>query len=120
MHPAPGRLRSSSPAAATYLGAPSVTITSVSGAIYYTTDGSNPANSNTAIAYSDSFPVNRSEPLLAAAHSASGWSSVASAVFNIGAQGAAQPGADSPATAVSFLLMALYNKDGQPEAVSGL
>ncbi len=105
------------PGSGAYLGPPSVTITSDCGAIYYTTDGSNPANSNTAIAYSDRFLVSQSELLLAAAHSSSGWSSVASAVFNISNPGpkqssvAASPGQTSP-----FDLSALSNKEGQTVA----
>jgi hypothetical protein len=97
-----------------YLGAPSVTITSVSGAIYYTTDGSNPANSNTATAYSGPFPVNRSQLLLAAAHGSSGWSNVASAMFNVGGPAPQQPVvATPPAPASPLELTALYNKRGQ-------
>jgi hypothetical protein len=102
------------PGSGNYLGAPSVTITSPYGAVYYTTDGSNPANSNTAIAYSDRFPVNQSELLLAAAHSSSGWSSVASAMFNIGGPVPQQSSvADSPVQASPLDLTALYNKNGQ-------
>jgi hypothetical protein len=102
------------PGSGNYLGAPSVTITSVSGPIYYTTDGSNPANSNTATAYSGPFPVNRSQLLLAAAHSSSGWSSVASAMFNVGGPAPQQPVVAGPPTPASPLeLTALYNKRGQ-------
>ncbi len=102
------------PGSGNYFGAPSVTITSVWGTVYYTTDGSNPANSNTAIAYSNRFLVNQSELLLAAAHSSSGWSNVASAVFHVGepdwqqSSVAASPGQTSP-----FDLSALSNKEGQ-------
>lgn len=102
------------PGSGNYLGAPSVTITSPYGTVYYTTDGSNPANSNTAIAYSDRFPVNQSELLLAAAHSSSGWSSVASAMFNIGGPFPQQSSvAGSPPQAIPLELTALYNKSGQ-------
>ena len=102
------------PGSGNYLGAPSVTITSVSGAVFYTTDGSNPANSNTAIAYSDRFPVNQSELLLAAAHSSSGWSSVASALLNIGGPVPQQPNvAAAPVQTSPLELAALYNRKEQ-------
>ncbi len=102
------------PGSGNYLGVPSVTITSPYGAVYYTTDGSNPANSNTAIAYSGSFPVNQPELLLAAAHTSSGWSSVASALFNIGGPVPQQSSvADSPVQASPWELTSLYNKKGQ-------
>ena len=102
------------PVSGNYLGVPSVTITSLYGAVCYTTDGSNPANSHTAIAYSDRFPVNQSELLLAAAHSSSGWSSVASAMFNIGGPVPKQSSvADSPVQASPLELTAIYNKSGQ-------
>jgi hypothetical protein len=97
-----------------YLYAPYVAINSVSGAVYYTTDGSNPANSKTAIAYSDSFPVSQSGVLLAAAHSSSGWSSVASAEFNISSPCPEQQSAAAfPVQASPFDLSALSNKEGQ-------
>ncbi len=102
------------PGSGNYLGVPSVTITSTYGAVYYTTDGSNPASSSTAIAYNDRFPVNQSELLLAAAHSSSGWSSVASARFNIGGPFPQQSSvADSPVQAGPLVLAALDNKNGQ-------
>jgi hypothetical protein len=104
------------PGSGTYLLAPSVTITSVSGAVYYTTDSSNPATSRTAIAYNDPFPVNQSETLLAAACTASGWSGVASATFHIGLP-AGQPSqtdiASAPVQAAPVDISALYNRNGQ-------
>ncbi len=102
------------PDSGSYLGAPSVTMTSVSGAVYYTTDGSNPATSHTAIAYSGPFTVNQPELLLAAAHTSSGWSSVASAMLNIGSPVPKQSNiANAPVQACPFELSALYNKSGQ-------
>ena len=101
------------PGSGNYLGVPSVTITSPYGAVYYTTDGSNPTTSNTTIAYSDCFPVNQSELLLAAAHSSSGWSSVASAMFNISGTVPQSSSADSPVQASPLVLAALYNKNRQ-------
>ena len=102
------------PGSGIYLNAPSVTITSADGSVYYTTDGSNPARSNTAIAYRNQVPVNQSELLLAAARSSSGWSSVASALFDISGSGPQQTSAANPSVQSSpWELAALYNRKGQ-------
>jgi len=112
--PGPGQAPVIFPGSGNYLGAPSVTITSVCGAVSYTTDGSNPANSNTSIAYSGPFPVNQSELLLAAARNSTGWSSVASAMFKVGGPFPQQSGiAGSPAPGSPLKLTALYNRNGQ-------
>jgi sugar lactone lactonase YvrE len=59
---------------------------------YYTTDGSNPTTSSTAIAYTASFTVSQPETVQAAFHDpANGWSSVTSAEFNISGSTAATP-----------------------------
>ena len=51
---------------------------------YYTTDGSNPTSSGTAILYTGMINVSQSETLQAAIHDpVNGWSSVASATFTI-------------------------------------
>ena len=105
------------PGSGHYLGTPFVAITGVSGTVYYTTDGSNPANSNTAIVYSDRFPVSRSELLLAAARTSSGWSSVASALFSVNGSAPKQSSiAASPGQTGCFRLSALSNREGQAVA----
>ena len=51
---------------------------------YYTTDGSDPTSSSTAIIYSGAFTVSQSETIRAVVHDpAAGWSNAASAVFTI-------------------------------------
>jgi hypothetical protein len=84
------------PGSGNYLYAPSVRITSACGTVYHTTDGSDPANSNTAIADSDRLTINRSGMILAAAHSPSDWSGAASAAFNIGIPGPKQSSVAAP------------------------
>ena len=52
------------------------------GTVYYTTDGSSPANSSsTAVPYNGAFTVYQSETINAASYTSAGWSAVASAVF---------------------------------------
>ncbi len=59
---------------------------------YYTTDGSNPVDSSTAVAYTVPFTVSQPETVQAAFHDpANGWSSVTSAEFNISGSTAAVP-----------------------------
>jgi hypothetical protein len=104
-----------SPASGNYLGETPVTITSTYGAVYYTTDGSNPAASRTAVAYSDSLILDRSKLIIAAAHGSSGWSSAVTATFNIGGPFRSQPdtsGTPAPQE-ISLRLTALSNKSGQ-------
>jgi hypothetical protein len=69
-----------------YTSAQSLTISNIPSGdtAYYTTDGSNPETSSTAIAYSGAFTVSQSETVQAAIHDpTSGWSSVVSAAFTI-------------------------------------
>ena len=86
------------PAGGTYTSAQSVTISNIPGGdtAYYTTDGSNPETSSTAIAYSAAFTVSQSETVQAAVHDpTSGWSSVTVASFTISSQAPAQSGSSS-------------------------
>ncbi len=67
--------------------AQSVTITGIPGGdtCSYTTDGSNPTTSSTAIPYSGAFTVSQSETVQAAIHDpSSGWGGVTTATFTIG------------------------------------
>ncbi|HWP97356.1 MAG TPA: chitobiase/beta-hexosaminidase C-terminal domain-containing protein [Syntrophomonadaceae bacterium] len=76
------------PHGGTFSTAQNVTISNIStgDSAYYTTDGSNPASSATAILYAGPFTVSESETVKAAAHDATaGWSSVASVAFTINA-----------------------------------
>jgi len=75
-----------SPNGGTFTCAQSVTISNVSNGdvVYYTTDGSSPTGSTTAVPYTGAFTVSQSGTVKAAAHdTAAGWSTVASAVFVI-------------------------------------
>ena len=75
-----------SPNGGTFATAQTITLSNVpnTAIVYYTTDGSAPASSTTAVPYTGAFTVNQSETVLAAIHDAvSGWSTVASAVFVI-------------------------------------
>jgi hypothetical protein len=86
------------PAGGVYTSAQSVTISNVpSGDVaYYTTDGSNPETSSTAIAYNAAFTVSQSGTVQAAVHdTTSGWSSVTVASFTISNQSPAQSGSSS-------------------------
>ena len=86
------------PAGGTYTSAQSVTISNIPGGdtAYYTTDGSNPETSSTAIAYSAAFTVSQSETVQAAVHDpTSGWSSVTVASFTVSNQAPAQSGSSS-------------------------
>ena len=86
------------PAGGTYTSAQSATISNIPSGdtAYYTTDGSNPETSSTAIAYSAAFTVSQSETVQAAVHDpTSGWSSVAVASFTISSQSSAQSGSSS-------------------------
>ena len=83
--------------------AQSVTFSNIpnDGNAYYTTDGSDPTSSKTAVTYSGAFTVSRSETIRAVVHDpAAGWSNSSSAVFTIsgGAQSvSALPFTDLPA-----------------------
>ncbi len=68
----------------------SVTIGNIYGTAYYTTDGSNPENSGTHIAYSGPFTVSQSETVLAVNYNNSAWSAVTPASFIISATSALQ------------------------------
>ena len=86
------------PAGGAYTSAQSVTISNIPSGdtAYYTTDGSNPETSSTAIAYSAAFTVSQSETVQAAVHDpTSGWSSVTVASFTISSQSSAQSGSSS-------------------------
>ncbi len=73
-----------SPDGGTLTTAQTVTIGDIYGTAYYTTDGSNPESSSTAVAYTDPFTVYQSETINAASDTSAGWSAVTSAVFDIG------------------------------------
>jgi hypothetical protein len=88
-----------SPSGGAFTSAQTVTISDISSGdtAYYTTDGSNPESSNTAVAYSGSFTVSQSETVLAAIHDpTNGWSSVASATFDINGSSSLQAPVISP------------------------
>jgi hypothetical protein len=88
-----------SPSGGAFTSAQTVTISDISSGdtAYYTTDGSNPESSNTAVAYSGSFTVSQSETVLAAIHDpTNGWSSVASAAFDINGSSSLQAPVISP------------------------
>ena len=75
-----------SPNGGTFATAQTITLSNVpdTDTVYYTTDGSNPASSTTAVPYTGAFTANQSETVQAAIHdTAVGWSTVASAVFVI-------------------------------------
>ena len=74
-----------SPNGGTFTTAQNVTINNIPSGdtAYYTTDGSNPETSSTRIAYTEPFTVYQSETIEAVNSSPAGWSSVASAYFNI-------------------------------------
>jgi len=75
----PGGGSFSTPQSVTITGVPSGDTCS------YTTDGSNPTTSSTAVAYSGAFTVSQSETVQAAIHDpTSGWGSVTAATFTIG------------------------------------
>jgi len=85
-----------SPAGGAFAAAQSVTILNISSGdtAYYTTDGSDPSTSSTAVAYSGAFTVGQSGTVQAAVHGLAGWSSIASVTFTINGQAAqttAQP-----------------------------
>ncbi len=77
-----------SPGGGSFTTAQSVTILDIPSGdtAYYTTDGSDPSTSSTAVAYSGAFAVSQSETVQAAARGSAGWSSIASAVFTINGQ----------------------------------
>ena len=84
-----------SPDGGTFTTEQTVTIGNIPGgdSAYYTTDGSNPESSNTAVAYSSPFTVSQSETVMAAVHDpTTGWSSVASADFYISGSSSLQNG----------------------------
>jgi hypothetical protein len=86
------------PAGGTYTSAQTVTISNIPSGdtAYYTTDGSNPETSSTAVTYSAAFTVSQSETVQAAVHDpTSGWSSVTVASFTISSQSPAQSGSSS-------------------------
>jgi hypothetical protein len=94
------------PAGGTYASAQSVTISNIpSGDVaYYTTDGSNPETSSTAVAYSAAFNVSQSETVQAAVHDpTSGWSSVTVASFTISVQAPVQSGSGSSSDQIDQL-----------------
>jgi hypothetical protein len=80
-----------SPDGGTFTTAQTVTIGDIYGTAYYTTDGTNPANSSTAVAYTGPFTVYQSETINAANYSSAGWSAVTSASFYIGSSSTTQP-----------------------------
>ncbi len=87
-----------SPSGGTYTSAQTVTISNIPSGdtAYYTTDGSNPETSSTAVTYSAAFTVSQSETVQAAVHDpTSGWSSVIVASFTISSQSPAQSGSSS-------------------------
>jgi hypothetical protein len=84
-----------SPGSGDYSTAQSVYISDIYGAAYYTTDGSNPEGSSTAVAYSGPFTVSQSETIQAVNYSSAGWSSVTSATFSISGSSTIQTGANS-------------------------
>jgi hypothetical protein len=84
-----------SPGGGDYPSAVSVTIYNIYGTTYYTTDGSNPEGSSTAITYSGPFTVSQSATIQAVNESSAGWSSVTSATFDISGSSTTQTGANS-------------------------
>ena len=92
-----------SPDGGAFTTAQSVTLGNIpnDGNAYYTTDGSDPTSSSTAVIYSGAFTVSQSETIRAVVHDpAAGWSNTASAVFTIkdGSQSvSALPFTDIPA-----------------------
>jgi hypothetical protein len=72
-----------SPDGGTYTTEQTVTIGDTYGTTYYTTDGSNPEGSSTALTYDGPFTVSQSETINAVNYSSAGWSSVASATFTL-------------------------------------
>jgi len=105
-----------SPSGGAYTSAQTVTIGNISSGdtAYYTTDGSNPESSNTAVAYSGPFTVSQSETVLAAIHDpTTGWSSVASATLSISGSSSLQapvisPGSGDYSTAQSVSISDIY------------
>ncbi len=91
------------PDGGTYSSAQSVTISNTPGGdvAYYTTDGSNPETSSTAVTYNGAFTVSQSETVQAAIRDpVTGWSSVTVASFTIGSQ-TAQPGSSNNSSSSS-------------------
>jgi hypothetical protein len=84
------------------------------GAIYYTTDGSNPVTSNTRIAYRWPFAISQTETIEAASYSSAGWSAVTSATFTINGTGSLQAPAISPdgGSFTSAQTVSISNTDG--------
>jgi len=80
-----------SPDGGTFTTSQTVTIGDIYGTAYYTTDGSNPANSSAAVAYTGPFTVYQSETINAANSSSAGWSAATSASFDIGSSSTTQP-----------------------------
>ena len=75
-----------SPDGGTFTATQSVTIGNIpdGDTAFYTTDGSDPTTSSSAVSYSGAFDVDQSETIEAAVHdAATGWSAVASADFTI-------------------------------------
>jgi hypothetical protein len=72
-----------SPDGGTYASPQSVTISGISGATYYTIDGSNPKSSSTRIIYTGAFTVSQTESIQAADYSSAGWSGIATTIFYI-------------------------------------
>jgi len=91
-----------SPDGGVFTTAQSVTLSNIpnDGNTYYTTDGSDPTSSSTAIIYGGAFTVSKSGTIRAVVHDpAAGWSNTASAVFTINApqNTSALPFSDIPA-----------------------
>jgi hypothetical protein len=86
-----------SPDGGAFTNAQTVTISNITGAAYYTTDCSNPANSSTAVLYSEPFTVYQSETVNVANRDQYGnWSAVASATFAISSSTSLQAPVISP------------------------
>jgi hypothetical protein len=86
-----------SPSGGTYTAAQTVAISDIASGdtAYYTTDGTNPETSSTAVTYSAPFTVSQSATVQAAVHDpTNGWSSVTVATFTIGSS-VAQSGSGS-------------------------
>jgi uncharacterized protein YaiE (UPF0345 family) len=72
-----------SPSGGSFTTAQTVTISNISGATYYTTDGTNPETSSTRSAYTGAFTLSQSETVEAVNDTSAGWGSVTSATFDI-------------------------------------
>ncbi|HWP96129.1 MAG TPA: stalk domain-containing protein [Syntrophomonadaceae bacterium] len=71
------------PNGGSYTSSVQVTITGSGGTIYYTTDGTDPANSSSSTAYSGGFTVGKSEIIKAVIQGETRWSEMTSAEFTI-------------------------------------